>query len=343
MRTNALPPHELRITRAWPQGTEAVAGLLVEAEAPDGSVRAGTWREGTLELLPAGSDPKLSALAPLAADGTVVSHRYRRRAVVRVEGNAGAEFVKVVREGRSTAILAGIERARAFGAGFRMPEVLGSTPGTVRFSGLPGRNLHDADAFTPEEWLSAWEQVGRALVRTHETPGGGLTDMSRHGIDDEIGVLEMWRDRAAPWVTDPAGIAALVDDAAAALRALDGHGWVPTHRDLHDKQLLWDADSGPGLLDVDTACLAHPALDLGNLRAHARWRVLQGVWTPHAGEVVRDCVDAAAATLGVDLAALATLEQATLVRICCVYAFRPAHAGTARNLQAALLARRLNS
>lgn len=339
MRTNILPPHELRITRAWPQGADAAAGLLVEAEGPDGSVRAGTWRDGTLELLPAGSDPKLSSLASLAADGTVVSHRYRRRAVVRVEGDTGAEFVKVVREGRSTSILAGIERAQAFGAGFRMPEVLGSTPGTVRFSGLPGRNLHDADAFTPEEWLSAWEQVGQALVRTHETPGDGLADMAGHGIDDEIGVLEMWRDRAAPWVTDPAGIADLVDDAAAALWPLDGHDWVPTHRDLHDKQLLWDANSGPGLLDVDTACLAHPALDLGNLRAHARWRVLQGVWTPQAAGVVRDCVDSTAAALGVDDAAVAAFEQATLVRICCVYAFRPAYAGTARNLQAVLRAR----
>ncbi len=29
---------------------------------------------------------------------------------------------------------------------------------------------------------------------------------------------------------------------------------VRLHRDLHDKRLMWDAEAGPGLLDVDTAC-----------------------------------------------------------------------------------------
>lgn len=344
MNTEALtgPPAEAslngskwRISRAWPLSEDPAAGLAIEADGGHGSVRAGFWRGGELELSPVGVDPLLRELADIATNGTVVSHRFRKRAVVRIGGTEATEYVKVVRPGRAAGILDGIQQATAFESGFRTPEVLGSTDATVRFSALLGRSLHDADAFTNDEWASAWAAVGDALVQSHRAGVQTSTGVAvrHHSVDDEIAVLGQWLDRASPWVSDPVGLSELVHDATASLQALGEHRWVATHRDLHDKQLLWEADLGPGLLDVDTACLSHPALDLGNLRAHAHWRVLQGVWTQEAADVVSDCVDSVAATLGVDPDAVAVFEQATLVRICCVYAFRPAYSGTAQQLQ----------
>lgn len=340
--TAGAPPSEVvlgdavwRISRAWPLGADPAAGLAVEANSGRDSVRAALWRDGGLELLGVGEDPKLSELRELASAGTVVSHRLRKRAVVRLTD--GSEFVKVVRAGRADGILAGIEQARPFEAGFRTPEVLGSTAATVRFSALAGRSLHEATAFTDGEWHRAWEQVGSGLVRSH---GATLTLVGKalrhHEIGDEVRVLEDWYERAAPWVADPGALRLLVLGAVADLRRLGRHGWVPTHRDLHDKQLMWDPELGPGMLDVDTACLSHPALDLGNLRAHARWRVLQGLWSRDRAAVVADMVDRVADSVGVPPDEVAVFERATLARISCVYAFRPGHARTAQHLQEVL-------
>lgn len=325
-----------RISRAWPLGDDPAAGLTVEADSGDGSVRAGLWRDDELELQPVGTDPKLGALAEVAASGTVVSHRFRKRAVVRLGGADATEYVKVVRPGRAAAILDGIQRARAFEAGFRTPEVLGGSDATVRFSALPGRSLHEEAAFTDDEWAQAWAAVAAGLASSHAGAHSDAESGQPHTVADEVRVLDEWFGRAAAWVADPVALRVLVDRAVEVLGALGDHGWVPTHRDLHDKQLLWEPELGPGLLDVDTACLAHPALDLGNLRAHAQWRVMQGVWTQQGADVVTDAVDSAAANLGVDPTAVAVFERATLVRICCVYAFRPRYAGTAQKLQECL-------
>ena len=63
------------------------------------------------------------------------------------------------------------------------------------------------------------------------------------------------------------------------------------------------------MLDVDTACLSHPGLDLGNLRAHARWRVLQGLWYEDRADAVRATVDRMAESLGVEPREVAVEEQ----------------------------------
>src|SRR5699024_3308901 len=107
----------------------------------------------------------------------------------------------------------------------------------------------------------------------------------------------------------------------------------PAHRDLHDKQLLWSEQSGPGLLDVDTACLADPALDLGNLRAHTLLRRLQGVWPPSRAETVAFCVDETAQRIGAPLPTVAVYEQAALLRLGFVYAVRPQYAAVAAQLR----------
>ncbi|MDO5511433.1 phosphotransferase, partial [Corynebacterium sp.] len=129
-------------------------------------------------------------------------------------------------------------------------------------------------------------------------------------------------------VADPAALQAVVARACADLRALPPGDLVPTHRDLHDKQLLWERNAGPGLLDVDTACLADPALDVANLRAHAVWRFRQGVWDDRQAAVVLGVLESNAA--------VKAYERATLVRLVCVYAVRPRYREAARALLAEL-------
>ena len=329
------------VQRVWP-GKES-GTLTVEVRGQEG-LRAGLWRRQGLELFPAGQDRKLPALAPLVQAGAqVVSHRAQRRAVVRHHhpDDGTVTFTKIVRPGRAEAILRGIDRAQPFERGFRTPAVLESGDSTVSFAELPGRSLHEPELFSAQEWERAWAEVMESLQVSRATDPG--VDVPEHTAADEARVLREWLDRAQPWIRDVKPFATEVEQACAALEQFVAVAAVPTHRDLHDKQLVWSAEHspGPGLLDVDTACLGHPALDLGNLRAHARWRERQGVWTAARAQVVVRAVDSLAERAGVDAPALEVYERATLLRIRCVYAVRPAYVRTAEGLQSELLGHQL--
>ena len=64
-----------------------------------------------------------------------------------------------------------------------------------------------------------------------------------------------------------------------------------SHRDLHDKQLMYSADSDtPGLLDFDTAALAEPAWDVANLAVHLELRRDQRVLDDAAVRVAESAI-----------------------------------------------------
>ena len=158
---------------------------------------------------------------------------------------------------------------------------------------------------------------------------------SRRG---ERGTGESWRDRAR--LVDPLG-SDLRDRAIEAARRELGRLTAPErpaliHRDLHDKQILHAPGLALGLLDVDTAVLGDPALDLANLRAHASWRELQGIWNAEHARIAREEIDAAALRARIPAATLAAYESGTLARLTCVYAFRPRWRALARELAADL-------
>ncbi|WP_035280754.1 phosphotransferase family protein [Brevibacterium album] len=336
------------IRRAWPGTEERTA---VEAVSAGGHVRAGFSDASGIRLHPYGADPRLPALAASARAGSVVSHRPGRRAVVRSAD--GSRYTKVVREGRSRTILDGIGSAEAFAGPFRTPEVLGSDASTVTFAALPGRSLHRPEDFSAVEWERAWGEVLRAwcaAVGTGSATGtasaadsaGAGADAQRstpvHGGGAEARVLRQWRDRAAGLLgAEARAYSAAVERTAEELSILPAPRLVPAHRDLHDRQLLWTPEAGPGLLDVDTACLADPGLDLGNLRAHARWRSRQGVWSSGQAAVVAEHVDAVAHRAGVAPASLELHERSALLRLGAVYAFRPAWVEAARELRCMLV------
>lgn len=328
------PSQRITVERAWPgRVRDGVRQTTVEGRDALGRVRAGTvGRDGIPRVLPHGTDPRLPGLVRVAPLGEIVVHRAGRRAVVRTAD----AYVKVLRPGRAPAVAragqAGAALARA--AGLAAPEVVASDEDTVTFAVLPGRSVHGLSA--DPDWAEAWRAWTQAWTRLQALGPGDAAQagLPTHTADDEAGVVETWVNRAAE--------AGLLDDrwarrgreVADRLRTVgDPELLVPTHRDLHDKQLLWDgaAPDGPrlGVLDLDTACLADPVLDPVNLAVHADLRHAQGLWSGEAADVVvaaaRTVVDDPVVD-GSDRWALA--ELATVVRLVCVYAFRPQWRGT---------------
>lgn len=347
MTTPTLPPETithsgrtLQVTRAWPVPDEARLAI----ECQDAGQRiAGHWDHNGAQLQPLGSDSRLPALERLAAAGTVVSHRPGKRAVVRRD----EEFIKVVRRGRASGILDGVSRAAAFTDFFRTPEVLAQDDSSVTFAELHGASLHDPSLLSAPHWDLAWTEVLSAWAEAASTAGSssGRQDSRNHGpgtppsqlrhtAEVEGQVLRRWAGLVAPYLDPAERLHRLVDDVAASLGQLPEVPLRPAHRDLHDKQLLWSPQAGPGLLDVDTACVADPALDLGNLRAHARLRRLQGLWGPAEARTVTQAVDVAAARLHVPTRTLAIYERAAELRLGCVYAVRPGYRDVAARLRA---------
>ncbi|MGD8199064.1 phosphotransferase [Ornithinimicrobium sp. W1679] len=322
--------HRIGVDRAWPgRVRNGFRETTVEGRDHLGRVRAGTvGRDGIPRFLPPAEDPRLPALARVA-DGEVVVHRAGRRAVVRT----GEGYVKVLRPGRAPAVAeagrvgAGLARA----AGLAAPTVLAVDDDTVTFARLPGRSVHELSG--SPQWTQVWRDWARAWTRLQELDGL-VADLPRHTAADEAEVVLTWVDRAQE--------AGLLDDrwvergrwVADRLRSAGFPGrLVPTHRDLHDKQLLWDgpARGGPrlGVLDLDTVCLADPVLDPVNLAVHADLRRAQGLWAPASSEVVVGAVGEVLGELGHDgVAASRRAELATVVRLVCVYAFRPRWRGT---------------
>ncbi|MCU4296159.1 hypothetical protein D3I60_03510 [Brevibacterium permense] len=327
------------VCRAWPAGDGRIAW---EASLPGQGIRVGYLDERGVTVLDADRDPKLPGLAGLLADGgRLVSHRPGKRAVVRMRDGS---FAKCVRDGKASDVIAGQRRAVGFIPGFALPQVLSSDSSTVVLSVVPGVELHDP-ARLGADWSRAWAESLDAWAQAESHPTGTVaaaatrlaTAVSFHGAADEVEALRTWRERSRPLLetartargeTLLADVDELVTEVTAELdggtaSARDGSiGLI--HRDLHDKQIMWDPISGPGLLDVDTACRGERALDLGNLRAHARWRTEQGLWTAAEAAVVIDEIARVASAAGIGPARVSVYERATLIRLACVYAFRPA-------------------
>ncbi|WP_434176518.1 phosphotransferase [Brachybacterium conglomeratum] len=342
------PAHGTPLAGAPAPGTPALRGARLDADS------------GEVTALPPHEDPRLPGLArTLAAspDAEIVSLRPGKRAVVRLgtgPGTLPARFVKIVRPGRAARLLAAVRRAHCFEGPFRTPAVLGADEDTVTFAALAGTTLHTPLPLEDGTWRRAWQGVLAAWQaaidrsRTDGTPpdadgtraatDGTPPAAEVHGPHAERGVLAQWLERAR--AVDPEGAGPRERAVGEALRGLDR---IPDpgrpaliHRDLHDKQVLHLAGERPALLDVDTATWGDPALDLANLRAHTRWRELQGRWSPaHAAEV-RALIDDAARIADIPPATLAAYEAGTLARLTCVYAFRPEWCRLARTLATTL-------
>lgn len=324
--------------------------LLVVGTEADGRVVAGRWDAdartaeryaarvgartrvvagGALVLQPDGADPDLTSLAARVRSGaTLVAHRSGRRGVVR---DPAGTYTKVTRPGREPADVA------VPSAAFATPRVVARGAGFVTTSALPGRTLHELlrDRATSDAVLgplldTVGRAVGRGLRRLQEAPPSA--DVVAHDAEAEVAVVARWWGHAAAHgATTQADADAVVRRVRAALAAAPAVPAVLTHRDLHDKQLLVHVvdDAAPGdgvrvgLLDLDLAAVAHPALDLANLLVHLELRAHQGVCPPaRATRVARAVLDGYGTAT--DPGALRAWATAARARLAAVYAFRPA-------------------
>lgn len=308
---------ERGVRRAWP-GTDGT--LTLEVRDAAGALRAGRLGPDGLELTMAGRDRRLPGLADAAARGEVLVHRLHKRAVVR----DGDRYTKVVRPGRAAGVRAASEAAAsaATAAGIVTAPVLDASDDTVVFGRLPGRTLHDLGA----DGLAGWEALTHAWPAfTRGTAAVGVHDAAR-----EAATLTGWLDHLDRFDALPGHRGALRvagERVAADLTAGRPDAVGLLHRDLHDKQVLWDPVAGRvGLLDLDTAAYGEPALDLANLAVHVDLRVLQGVLPVGVARSVAVLLDAVADAVGASPGRLAVHRRSARLRLACVYAFRPASA-----------------
>jgi len=343
----------LRLHRAWPRGRDR---LLLEYRTADGHLVAGQWLGDTrlLERVAAetaargpvarvalggagspvvllqagGADRRLPGLAPLLArpDARLLAHRAERRAVVRLDGPGAPRYAKVVRRERTQALAAVAHAARNLAAGaFEVPLVVDTEPdaGVITFAAVPGVTLHELLA--TDEAIASMPLVGEALraLQAASPPPAAV-----HGAPEEAGVLRSSIERLEPYSPDLCvRVRAAAPSVLARLAATPADGWVPAHRDLHDKQLLLDAAGRVGMLDFDNLARGDPALDLANLLVHLELREEQGLcsrgWTAEAAsgllegygpvEALRPSIEA--------------YGDATRLRLACLYAFRPRWTG----------------
>jgi hypothetical protein len=328
-----------RIGRAWPAKDGSVS---VEASA-DGEphVRGGSWNAGVgVVLAPAASDRRLPDLAEVALAGTVLVHRPGRRAVVR--SHDGTRYTKVVRAGRGAGVVAAAARGAEFERSFRAPAVLDARDSRVDFAALPGATLFDLardPSCDDHAWRSIWRDWADAWVVAVGGSAPAVPGSSAHTSAHEAAVVADWAGHAAAVSHDAGDRRRTADAAIAVARLLAASPPDPqllAHRDLHDKQVLWHRSAGLALLDLDTATRAEAALDLGNLAAHLQLRRRQGQLSPARERIALRQVHRAASELGVSRARFDAYRAASLLRIGCVYAYRPRWAALAAQLRAEL-------
>lgn len=326
------------ITRSWPNGDHDI----FEARGPRSSgVIAGTWSPTAgARVVPAESDHRLPGLAR-PTGGTLISHRLGKRAVLRSAD--GTEYTKVVRPGRARSILTGISRFSPVGDALRTPRVLAAFGDSVVLATLPGRTLHDlapATAARRQVWARHWrywsDQWSGAVLEAASRTAAPM-DVPVHTGADEARIVTEWIDRAGRFL--PADQLSELRRIGAAIGDRLTEPGRPVihrigHRDLHDKQILLDEIGAVGVLDVDTAARIEPELDPANLAAHTVLRHAQGHYTHDQAAIARAEVLRCAERIGCDPERLRLYEQAALLRLGCLYLFRPRWHTTARSLLA---------
>ena len=293
------------IKRAWP----AQDGIAVELTDRLGRLRAGLATEDGVALSIFGRDPVLGCIP--VEPGTLVVHRFRRRAVV-----VGSDRVtKYVRKGGERIARANVLAGRAFRSwGLSPASVTAWTPTSVSFNLLPGRSFADLG----DEALPGWRHLAQSWQASKES------EFAQHTGFHEARVLARWLEQAWAFETIPQypRIARAVLDLCTDLVEPGDTPLVVSHADLHDGQLLWNGTS-VGVLDLDGARMAEAALDITNLRAHAELHHVRGFLSAHALDTIVGYLDDLASRMPTTSARLNAYLAASRMRLVFVHSFRP--------------------
>lgn len=346
---------ELRWRRAWPVRREGQpeVDLVAEALRSDGRVaavrlrRAGSgWRASVVDddqILP---DLDAWVTRPRTR---LVAHRAGKRAVLRVDAPDGSPeaWVKVARRSateRARARLAEVTTALAGRPGCpRLPEpaALQGGGGVLVLGPLAGCSVADlltgaANGAVADTGVHA---AGLATADAVVALSGAIAPgLPVHSLVDEARVLRTWVADALAAGALRGGAARALELAAAAvagaLADLPPADVVPSHRDLHDGQVLVDLDpagrthgSPVAMLDLDTAARADAVLDPANLLAHLDLLAVRHPAVAGSCRAFEDALLGRLADAGhlaaTDPGRLALLRSATRLRLAAVHAFRP--------------------
>jgi aminoglycoside phosphotransferase (APT) family kinase protein len=343
-------PTTLQLRRIWPHSAahftleyadaagQRVVGQWVNDEVDFWHLVKATARASALPTaqvvpLPAynvllqlgGADRKLPGLAALVVqpDAELIVHHPERRAVIRLGGEAGVRYAKVVRPSR-VADLATVMRTLHTLAGddFATPAPLAidEADGVIVLSALAGASLYDL--LGSDRMVQAASGAGKVLHRLHQLPPPAVA--GTHTAVDEVNVLNRWLDRLA--IVAPALFQRAGEKRAAVFAGL-ASGSSPAvllHRDFYDKQIFFAPDGGLGLLDFDTLAIGEAALDLANALVHWELRSLQGACTQDQARAAAAAFCASYPIDRIPTQRLQAYADATRLRLTCVYACRPA-------------------
>lgn len=260
---------------------------------------------------------RLEGADPGPVTAHLVAHRLGKRAVLRLEGADGKgryARLRAVKSDTGQAQFArhvALWRALAGQSRLRIPDPLGEDPalGLSLYAPLSGH----APRFAGHDGYAACRDITVALRALQSLT---LADLSWHDPSAETTILLDWYGRTQSVFPDLAEkIDAPLERLRADLAALEPVAPVPTHRDLHEKQILI-AHGATGILDFDTLSLADPALDVGNLQAHL---FLAGL---HAGRSLQAFEWALLIGMpDLPVARARIWRRAALLRLAMIYAF----------------------
>lgn len=183
-------------------------------------------------------------------------------------------------------------------------------------SGKPLDDLHAPEA---DATLS---QIAGGLAELHRS---SVTFPQQYSRRDELETLAKWVHAASSAYPDLASD--LLDAHKRIERLADGMPTaklVPSHRDFHPGQVLIDQHHVV-LMDLDTAAMAEPELDVGNFLAHLAHVARDAAALGHPGRAVEIFRSAYAWESGGRLRSdrLTWYQASSLLRLACVHSFRP--------------------
>lgn len=288
----------------WPERTEAILERAERILSPE---RGGGGEDPSLPLLGEAlyaDGIRRHLLAPLTAalgarrvrlrSARVVRHKPGSRCLIEYEVDAehaggASEIVTLLGKmrarsaDRATFALHAALRRRGFDAdsadGISVPEPVAIIPQfhmwvQHKVPGLPAGRL-----LAGPEGNDLARRIAEAAHKLHRA---GVPAVRRHGVADELGILEDRLTRVAglrpEWGSRLHRLLGLCRRVAGGLR---GPAWCGIHRDFYPDQVLVDG-SRLHLVDLDLYCLGDPALDVGNFSAHLTEQSLRLTGDPTA-------------------------------------------------------------
>lgn len=205
-------------------------------------------------------DTRLPALQ--AHPGRVVGHRWGKRAVLAHGGgfvklaSARATRTAVERHGVLARALRGVPQAPD------LVEITAVGEDALELRAASGLDLTSLLDGPPSACVDAGVRTGQAVraVASSRAP-----ELPVHDPATEAVVLQRWVGDAEAFGVAPVALRRRSQEALRDLTDVVA-ALVPSHRDLHDGQVL--LGERVTFLDVDTAAQAEPALDPANLLAH---------------------------------------------------------------------------